>query len=217
MNRLSAFSHRYNSARKSVSQAWCTTIILLVAGFYWALIQLFTTVTMDCRTYYSWVTDAPAGRFNTLEAMLLLSFTMAAYFLVDVLRPKPVKRSLIIRFMQLLLVFSIVSASLINYGIVFPEGRIAPLARQIELGFAYAGIGVFAYPELEYGFEPDWFPANPVPVVSSASYFVFSPFAMKAGLLRCEVDAQVEALRNEQLLDYSNSARPIAITQPRNE
>lgn len=215
MRRFVRQNQHRNASRPTVCHAWITTTILVTSGFFWSLIQLFTTLTMECRIYYDWVADAAAGYFNTLEAMVSLSLAMATYLLADILRPKRKKRSLPIRFVQLLLVFSVVSASFINYGIIMPDSRIAPLARQIESGFAYAGLGAFVYPELEYGMDPFWIPQNPTPTFNTSAYALYSPFAIKAGLLRCEVDAQVRTLQDEQGAAHLNSAIPFAITEER--
>ena len=200
---------------KPVSQAWFTTVILLCAGFFWWLVQFFTTTSMDCAAYLDWVTGAAPANASILKALTLLAAAMALYLIADILRPKAIRRSAIIRIFQAGLVLAVISATIIFHGIVRPESRIAAIARQLELGFANAGIVARVYPELAYGIEPDWIQDNPEPVFDISAYAAYSPLAVKAGLLRCEVDAQVDALQMEPGSDYWDAARPFAITEPR--
>lgn len=170
---------------------------------------------MDCSVYYNWVSEAAPANVSILQALALLVAAMALYLITDILRPKLIRRSVTIRIFQAVLVFAVISATIIQYGIVRPESRIAAMARQLELVFANAGIVVFIHPELEYGLEVYGLPENPIPVFDMSAYAAYSPFAVKAGLLRCEVDAQVDALQREQGSEYRNAARPFAITEER--
>jgi len=187
-----------------------TSVLVLAAGLF-AIIQTFATVTLSCREYYDWyLFDHNIGR-NLMRAFLVFSGAMALYFLTDVLRPKRQRVAFLVRVFQFLLVFSMASVTFIQWGMLLPHERHAEASRSLHSALERVFMIQRDWLYLEFDGQSD----DPQPVQLSRSFLDISPFAIKAGVLRCEVDAQVEDLQQEQARNYWESARPFAITEER--
>ncbi|GJL96467.1 MAG: hypothetical protein DHS20C06_02840 [Hyphobacterium sp.] len=186
-----------------------TALIVLVAGLF-AISQIFTTTTMECRLYYDWhLANRQSGQ-SLLRTWFVVTGVLTAYFLADVTRPKSRRVAILIRGFQLLLIASMATATIIQWGLLLPNHPHAAQARDLHIAMEH----VFGLRHNRILIETIYYDESARPVFPDG-FEGESPFAIKAGLLRCEVDAQVEALQWEQWDDSFSQAIPLAITDPR--
>lgn len=186
-----------------------TAVIVLVAGIF-AIHQTFTTTTLDCRLYYDWhLANYPSGE-SLIQSWFVVVSVLAAFFLADIVRPKPRRVAVLIWTFQFLLIASMVTVTIIQWGLLLPHHPHAAFARDLHIAMEH----LFGLRHDRLFIETIHFDESARPVFPE-TFEGESPFAMKAGLLRCEVDRQVEALQWEQWQDSFASAIPLAITEPR--
>jgi hypothetical protein len=185
-----------------------TAVIVLAAGLF-AIYQTFTTTTMDCRLYYAWHLANRQSGESLIQAWLIVTGMLAAYLLADVIRPKPCRVAILIRGFQLLLIASMATVTIIQWGLLLPNHPQAAWARNLHIAMEH----VFGLHHNRIFIETIYHDETARPVFPGG-FEGESPFAIKAGLLRCEVDAQVEALQWEQWDDSFDQAIPLAITDP---
>ncbi|WP_394693235.1 hypothetical protein [Hyphobacterium sp.] len=211
MNRNAALHRKRPQTKAGVAFAPAQTGILVLAGGLFAIIQTFSTVTLACRGYYDWYLFNQQIGGSIIQAYVVFSSAISLYLLADILRPKRQRASVIVRLFQVLLVLSIVSVVTVQHGLLLPQEQHADVRRSIHL--ALERTFQFQRDRLYWEVEGDG--GDPVPAPGTHSFQDSSPFVIKAGRLRCEVDAEVEALQEAQWRAYSTGAIPFAITDER--
>jgi hypothetical protein len=210
MSRIARRVKRVRTARRTVGFALdLTTIIVLVAALF-AILHIFSVTTMDSRQYYDWYLSNRDTSGSLLATLALTVAAVGALYVADIVRPKPGRVAIATRLFQLLLIGSMVSVSLIQWGMLLPHEPVAGPARDWQLAlqrtpFFYAA-PVWIDLETE---EP-----NPRPVWQDETMWHVSPFAEKAGVLRAETEDEVTAIWLAQSNAFWNAARPFAITEP---
>jgi hypothetical protein len=152
----------------------CTVLIVLVAGLF-AIHQIFTTTTMDCRLYYDWhLANHPSGE-SLIQIWFVVVIVLAAYFLADIIRPKPRRVAVLIRGFQFLLIASMVVVTIIQFGLLMPHAPQAEIARQTQV---LLGRTPFFY------VDTVWFDEGPtrnaLPVRRGSHMADVSPFAVRS-------------------------------------
>lgn len=211
MNRLRSRGWKRRLSKSGVSFALAPTAILILAAGLFAIIQIFSTVTMTCRQYYDWHLFNREINGSLLQTLLVFTAAIFLYFLADILRPKRQRVAYLVRAFQLFLIFSMAAVTFIQSGLLLPHESHAESSRSLHL--ALERVFMIQQDRVHLDIEDE--SGAPRPAQRSRSFQDNSPFAIKDGLLRCEVEAQVEALRQEQNRTYRYGITPFAITEPR--
>lgn len=186
-----------------------TLTLVLIAGIF-AILQIFSVTTQVCRDYYDWnLVNWETGQ-SLMQGWLGICLALSLYWIIDIFRPKRVQVAVLIRAFQFLLIASMTVVTTIQFGVLMPHTHQAEIARQTQV---LLGRTPFFFVDAVW--LDDGRTTEARPVRQGTTMTDVSPFAMKAGLLRCEVDRQVEALQWEQWQDSFASAIPLAITEPR--
>ncbi len=210
MNRLRSRRRKRRLPITGVSFASGQTAILIMAAGLFAILQIFSMVSMTCRQYYDWHLFNREINGSLIQTLLVFTTAVFLYFLADILRPKRRRVAILARIFQFLLIFSMTAVTFIQSGLLLPHERHAESSRSLHLALERVFMirQDWVYPDIEAG------NGAPRPVRFSRSFQDNSPFAIKAGLLRCEVAAQVEALRQEQNHTDRYGIIPAVITDP---
>jgi hypothetical protein len=119
-------------ASKPTGAAWQTTAIIMVAAFLWYLLNLYSTVALSCeQTYAFWFHSEQYGS-ATMQASNLLVVTLALWFYVDLVRPKPERIPRRIRAGQASLVIAMVVISVFQWGLLKPQTQDARIYSYFE-------------------------------------------------------------------------------------
>lgn len=118
--------------------------VILTGGFVWELIHLHTTLTMSCEGYYAQWTHGHVTGQSLLQTVALFVAALVLWWLADLFRPKPHRTAIFARLFEGLILASMIVVTLFNWGLLFPEGRVFPVANQVMAYFNPT--------------EPDWHP-----------------------------------------------------------
>ncbi|MEN0653035.1 MULTISPECIES: hypothetical protein [Hyphobacterium] len=126
-----------------------------------------------------------------MQTMSAVAAALAVWWLVDIVRQKAVRVPVTLRIVQGGLVASMLLVSLIQWGMIFPGGSLAPAANAVIGGYNRAFLGVYhLVSEEEFGPLRDW------PRVD-ASWIDFplrwSEFRIYKGTLECVARREFEA------------------------
>jgi len=190
---------RHTNTPKLRSWALGSSAVVILTGFVWWLVQWFTFSTMGCEGYYAFWTTGQETKTSLLIYTTVLTFAVSLWWLFEALRPKQDRHSFLVRVFQGLILVSMTSSMLIQWGLLYPEGRVFPVANH-----ALGGLQTFffrpAYPfessQLEDG---SWIE---IPVDYNISTLEWSEFRRIDGRLACLVErerleAQDQAWRDE--------------------
>jgi len=128
---------RWNRRRKRgscrMSRRWplVSMAVVLTGGFVWELIHLHTTLTMACESYYAQWTDGHTTGQSLLQTVALFVAALVLWWLADLFRPKPHRTAIFARLFEGLIMGAIVLATAIQWGLLFPESRVFPVANRI--------------------------------------------------------------------------------------
>lgn len=177
-------------------------MILLAAGFFWALVVIFTNVTMECETYFAFWTAGFHSHTSLLQAMGAFLLALSAWWMADLVRKKAVRVPVTQRVFQGWLLASMLTVSLLQWGVLFPAGSLAPAANAVIATHN----GLFYGSSLYIG-EVGWGPIEHWPRADESWIdhpLRWSPFRIYKGTLECVARREFEAGFDKEIWVWPN-------------
>lgn len=112
--------------KKPVSMDWMTSVVILLSGFLWYLLHLFSVNSLACERVIAWWFQREEMGLSTLQWASLLTMVLALWFCVVVIRPNLERVPLLMRGLQGVFIAFMVLISVLQWGLFRPqsdEGR----------------------------------------------------------------------------------------------